>query len=71
MLKVRNLFRDSMTWKFLEHDLNVNETVAAPVYQQNGCLYIARGKFGDFIIAISGSDAQRRLYQCTTLFTLV
>lgn len=58
MLKVRDFFRNSMSWKFLEHDFDVDKTIGSTVNEKDWRFDVSGGKFGDFVVSISSPNAQ-------------
>lgn len=58
MFVVRDFRRDGVRGELLEHDVDVDEGVAAAVDQHDGCLDVAGGEFGDFGVFAYAAEGQ-------------
>ena len=60
MFIVWDFFDNSMSWKLLLHDFDIDQTVRASVDENYGCLDISSGKSGYFVIFCCIRDAKWR-----------
>lgn len=62
VLEMWHLLCNSMTREFFQHHLDVDETVATAINQNNWRFDVSCRKFGNFIVSIVGHETQWSLY---------
>ncbi len=62
MLIVTDFRSHGVLGQFFEHDVNVDETVAAAVHEDNGRLDVSCGKLGHLVVFPTFREAERGLH---------
>lgn len=61
MLEMRDLCRDGVGWKLLEHHADIDQRIATAVDKDNWCLNIPRWETGDFRVLIDTVEQEGTL----------